>query len=197
VESTQKLDPTRCAVLVMDFQKSILGFLEDPSGLLTTVGGAIDTVRRAGGRVGYVRVGFRPEEVEAFPPYSAMGARIRAAGPNMHADSAMTAVHHAIAPQPGDIVVRKTRVGSFSTTDLHANLKAAAVDTLVLAGVHTGGVVLSTVREAHDLDYRVIVLSDGCADPDAQVHELLIGRVFPRQALVCAAADLPRMLSGG
>ena len=53
------------------------------------------------------------------------------------------------------------------------------------------------VREAHDLDYRVIVLSDACADPDAQVHDFLVGRIFPRQALVCAASDLAGMLSCG
>lgn len=189
-------DPTRCAVLAMDLQKSILGFLPNPADLLSTVSRVIDAVRRHGGYAGFVRVGFLAAELDSFPEHSAMGARVRAAGPKMHADSEMTAVHPAIKPRQGDILVRKTRVGAFSTTDLHFRLKALAVDTLVLTGVYTSGVVLSTVREAHDLDYRIIVLSDGCADPDPEVHTFLVDRIFPKQASVCTAADLCGSLCG-
>lgn len=190
-------DPTRCAVLAMDLQKSLLGFLPNPADLLSTVGCVIDAVRQNGGHAAFVRVGFRAAELNSFPEHSAMGARARAAGPKMHADSEMTAVHHALKPQQGDISVRKTRVGAFSTTDLHIRLEAVAVDTLVLTGVYTSGVVLSTVREAHDLDYRIIVLSDGCADPDPEVHAFLVDRIFPKQASVCTAATLCGSLRGG
>lgn len=190
------IEPARCAVLAMDFQKSIMGFIQNPSELLANTRTVIDVLRQTGGHAAYVRVAFQPEEVCAFPAHSAMGARIRAAGPNMHADSPTTAIHDLIAPLPGDIVVRKTRVGAFSTTDLDLQLKMAGVDTLVLAGVHTSGVVLSTVREAHDLDYRVIVLSDCCADPDVDVHEFLLNHIFKKQASVCSAAQLCRSLSG-
>ena len=54
-------------------------------------------------------------------------------------------------------MVRKTRVGAFSTTDLDEQLRQRGVDTLLLAGISTSGVVLSTVRDAHDRDYRVFV----------------------------------------
>ena len=63
--------------------------------------------------------------------------------------------------------MRKQRVGAFSTTDLHEQLQARGIDTLVLAGISTSGCVHSTVLDAFDRDYRVIVLSDACADPDA------------------------------
>jgi nicotinamidase-related amidase len=185
----------RCALLAMDFQQSILGFMPEPGPLLSTTRSAIDLVREAGGRVGYVRVAFRPEEVEAFPPHSAMGARVRASGSNMDADSPMTAIHGGIPPKSGDIVVRKTRVGAFSTTDLDLQLRNAGIDTLVLTGVHTSGVILTTVREAHDLDYRVIVLSDACADPDPEIHQFLVTRIFPKQATVCSAAALRAALT--
>lgn len=185
---------TRCALLAMDFQQSILGFHKDPSALLAAVGRAIGAVRRAKGRIGYVRVGYHPPEIGMFPLHSAMGARIRLAGAKMHADSPTTAIVDAITPEPGDFLLRKTRVGSFSTTDLHLQLTAAGVKTLILAGVHTSGVVLSTVREAHDLDYRLVVLSDACADPDPDVHEFLVGCIFPKQAEVCTVAELEAAL---
>jgi nicotinamidase-related amidase len=100
-----------------------------------------------------------------------------------------------VAPQDGDIIVRKVRVGAFSTTDLDAQLRERGVDTLILAGISTSGVVLSTVRDASDRDYRVIVLSDSTADPDAEVHAFLTERIFPRQADVVTVADLHGLLS--
>ena len=54
----------------------------------------------------------------------------------------------------------------------------------MLAGISTSGVVLSTLRQAADLDYRITVLADACADPDPEVHRVLTEKVFPRQALV-------------
>ena len=101
-----------------------------------------------------------------------------------------------MAPQDGDIVVRKVRVGAFSTTDLDAQLRERGVDTLILAGISTSGVVLSTVRDASDRDYRVIVLSDATADPEPDVHAFLTERIFPRQADVVTVAELEGLLSG-
>jgi nicotinamidase-related amidase len=69
-------------------------------------------------------------------------------------------------------------------------------DTLVLAGVHTSGVVLSTVRHAGDLDYRLMVVRDCCADPDAELHAMLLDRVIARQAAVVTTAELADALPG-
>ena len=77
----------------------------------------------------------------------------------------------------------KHRISPFIGTDLETpKLRANGVDTLVLAGVHTSGVVLSTVRHAGDLDYRLVVVRDCCADPDAQLHAILLESVIARQA---------------
>ena len=105
-------------------------------------------------------------------------------------------MHDRLAPEPGDIVVRKTRVGAFSTTDLDEQLRKRGISTVVLAGISTSGVVLSTVRDAADRDYRIIVLADGCADFDAEVHDVLLGKVFPRQADVVNTAELDDLLTG-
>ncbi|HYB16621.1 MAG TPA: isochorismatase family protein [Streptosporangiaceae bacterium] len=61
--------------------------------------------------------------------------------------------------------------------------------SLVLAGIATSGVVLSTLRQAADLDYRLTVLADGCLDADPDVHRMLVEKVFPRQAEVVSVAD--------
>lgn len=58
-----------------------------------------------------------------------------------------------------------------------------------LAGIATSGVVLSTLRQAADLDYRLTVLADGCLDADPEVHQILLQKVFTRQAEVTSIAD--------
>ncbi|HEY8745038.1 MAG TPA: isochorismatase family protein, partial [Chloroflexota bacterium] len=74
------------------------------------------------------------------------------------------------------------RVSAFAGSDLDLILRAGTIDTMVLCGIATSGVVLSTLRQAADLDYRLVVLADGCLDSDAEVHRVLMEKIFPRQA---------------
>jgi nicotinamidase-related amidase len=68
-------------------------------------------------------------------------------------------------------------------------LRAGEIDTLVLTGVSTSGVVLSTIREAADRDFGLVVLADGCLDGDPEVHRVLTEKVFPRQADVITVEE--------
>jgi len=47
---------------------------------------------------------------------------------------------------------------------------AKEIETIVLFGIATSGVVLSTLLEASDADYRLVVIEDCCADLDAELH---------------------------
>jgi nicotinamidase-related amidase len=193
-DPTPAIDPRRTALLVMDYQNGIIGRLEDAEALLARVAHAIAVVRQHGGHIGYVRVAFEDADLDAVPPTSQFAGLVAQQGRDMHVDSPATAVHESVAPEPGDILVRKTRVGAFSTTDLDDQLKAHDVQTLVLAGISTSGVVLSTVRDAADRDYQVFVLTDASADPQPGVHEFLTERIFPRQARVITTAELEQLL---
>jgi nicotinamidase-related amidase len=192
---THPIDPRRTALLVMDYQNAIVDMLGEPDELLSRAADAIDLVRRHGGRVGYVRVAFEDADLAAIPPTSRMGQRVSTSAGAFRDDSPATAVHERVAPASGDIVVRKTRVGAFSTTDLDARLRAHDIDTLILAGISTSGVVLSTVRDASDRDYRVLVLADATADREPDVHAFLLERIFPRQADVIRTAQLEVLMS--
>ena len=189
------LDPKQTALLVMDFQPGILGMLTEVETLLSHVERAIAIVRAHGGQVAYVRVAFEDADFAAIPPTSRMAARAAKAGTTFHADSPSTAVHERLAPQAGDIVVRKTRVGAFSTTNLDEQLRERGIVNLILAGISTSGVVLSTVRDAADRDYQVFVLEDASADPEPGVHAFLTERIFPRQAHVVRISELESLLS--
>jgi len=169
------------ALLVMDLQPGILGRYPAAEEYLTRVGGAIAGARKAGIRVIYVTVSFRagrPEVSQRNKMFSSGAASGFVTG------DPSTAVHAAVAPAEGEVHVIKRRVSAFAGSDLDVVLRAGNVDTLVLCGVSTSGVVLSTLRQAADLDYRLHVLSDGCLDQDAEVHCVLTEKVFIRQAEV-------------
>ena len=95
----------------------------------------------------------------------------------------------ALAPADEEVVVVKRRVSAFTGSDLEVILRAYGIQHLVLAGLSTSGVVLSTLREAADKDYRVTVLSDCCADRDEEVHRVLTTKVFLMQADVVGVEE--------
>jgi nicotinamidase-related amidase len=189
------LDPKQTALLVMDFQRGVVDRMPGLDGLLPRVQQAIADVREHGGTIGYVRVAFTEADWAAIPPVNAVFARV-SDNRLMHHEDPSTAIHDRLAPEPGDIVVRKTRVGAMSTTDLDRQLRDRGITTLVLAGISTSGVVLSTVIEAADRDYRLYVLSDGTEDLDAETRDVLLGKVFPRRAQVIDTAGLRTLLQG-
>ncbi|HEV7648690.1 MAG TPA: cysteine hydrolase [Actinophytocola sp.] len=189
------LDPHATALLVMDYQAGVVANVADGEALVARTAGAIATVREHGGHVGYVRVAFTEADYANVPASNVLFARLLESR-RMDDGDPGTAVPAELAPGPDDIVVRKVRVGAFSTTDLDARLRERGVTTLVLAGIATSGVVLSTLRDAADRDYRLFVLEDCCADRDPEVHDVLLHKVFPRQAEIITAAELPGLLSG-
>ena len=185
------IDPRSSALLVMDYQIDILEkFMApaDPSEVLSVLPKLLAAARSASMLVIYVGVSFRP----GYPEISPRNPTFSVIGQSglLQAGSPGAQTHPAVAPIKGEPVVTKHRVSAFGGTDLQTILQSRAVETLVLAGVHTSGVVLSTLRQAFDLDYRILVAGDCCADPDREVHDMLLSRVFPRQGTVTSAAML-------
>jgi nicotinamidase-related amidase len=181
------------ALLVMDVQQNIVERYADAS-YVPALHSTVEAARGAGVDVVYVVVDFRPGFPEISPRnkmFSGIAARAAAApagaGP-------ANSVHPGVAPRDGEPVVTKRRVSAFAGSDLELLLRAMEVDHLVLCGIATSGVVLSTLRQAADLDYRLTVLSDRCLDADPVVHDVLLTRVFPTQAEVTTAEAWHRSL---
>ena len=179
-EPAKVVEADRTALLIMDVQYGIAERGGNPA-LLGRLDAAARAARGSGVRVIYVKIGFRagyPEMSRSNPIF----ARIAKSGGFLEGSS--SEIHTAVEPQPDDVVVTKRRVSAFASTDLDAILRVNRIDRLVLSGISTSGVVLSTVRAAADLDFELTVLSDGCADHDTESHGVLMDRIFPRQAEV-------------
>jgi nicotinamidase-related amidase len=187
---SDNLDLQETALLLLDFQNDILDRNLSPAGrksLLTRVGRVLDGARRTGLPVVHVVAQFRPGYPE-ISPRDVWRRDIQKSG-RLREGSHGAKIVDELAPESGDITVVKRRTGPFSTTDLGAVLSAQGIHQLILAGISTGGTVLSAVRAAADLDYSIVVLDNCCADPDAEVHRVLCEKVFPRQARVMAAGQ--------
>lgn len=168
------------ALLIMDVQTRIVGIISDPTPLIKNIKEAIDHAHKKSIPVIYIAVQFRP----GFPEVSQNNKSFSAIKQNQSAfgNPEEMEIYPKVKPREKDLVVIKKRVSAFTGSDLEVILRSLGVEHIVLTGIATSGVVLSTVREAADKDYQITVLADCCADRDDDVHEILISKVFPRQA---------------
>jgi nicotinamidase-related amidase len=175
------------ALLVMDMQLGILQNLPNAGKVVETVKEAITKARNNKIPVIYATLAYRPGFPEINPHNKFFEAfKQQVAG---IPTETFTQVHPDIAPKENEIVVLKKRISAFTGSDLEVVLRSLGINHLVLAGVSTSGVVLSTLREAIDKDYMVTVLADGCADRDEEVHRVLTTKVYPRQASVVSVGE--------
>lgn len=90
------LDYAATALLIMDYQPALLGFLSEPAPMVVQAALAAQAVRSKGGTMGFVRVAFTDADYDAFPVGSMMGNRVKANRPALDADSPTSAIHGGI-----------------------------------------------------------------------------------------------------
>ena len=173
------------ALVVMDMQRMLVASTGAAQGVLDRLAKAIETARKAGMLVIYVMVHIREGHPE-ISPRNRVFSRIFTTGAP---PAASMEIHPAIAPRPGDVVVTKVRVSAFSGSDFEVILRSQGITHVVLGGLYTSGAVLATALEAADKDYELTVLSDGCADPNEEVHRVLMTSLFPSRGEVLAVDE--------
>ena len=195
----KKLDimPKATALLVMDCHVMTVNDLtpseEEKRKFLANLRRAIAAARKVGMTIIYVVVGFR----EGYPEISdrnVMFLGIKERG-RLREGDASNQICPEISPQAGDIIVNKKRMSAFTGSDLEVVLRSKGIDTMVLTGLWSLGVIESTARAAFDMDYRVIVLSDACTDRTVEAHEIAMQEVLPRTSAVYSVADFENAVS--
>lgn len=177
------------ALLVMDMQTVMLSILPDATVLVSNVAKAIAHARNKKIPVIYVTVAFRPGGSDINldnKVFSTIGGR----DPwTIEFAEEWVKIHPDLLPLADEFIVTKRRVSAFTGSDLEVLLRSQGIQHIILTGYATSGVVLSTVREASDKDYRITVLSDGCGDTDEEVHRVLTEKVFPRMADILTVGE--------
>ncbi|HEY0686648.1 MAG TPA: isochorismatase family cysteine hydrolase [Steroidobacter sp.] len=164
----------RAALVVMHYQVDVFTILfgEQPSPLLDKCN---ELIRRW-------RVTGRPV---LFPNFF-LGENYEHASKNNRLISSIVPTGYFRNAQPmkglaierDDVFYACPRASVFHGTTLDADLRARGVSTLVMAGISTTGVVLSSITWASDADYDVRLVRDCCYDPDRAAHEALFRTGF-------------------
>jgi nicotinamidase-related amidase len=184
-------DVSHAALLSMDLQAAIVSiYAKEQPDFLTRVADVLSAARQRAIPVIHVQVGFRAGLPEVNERNALFGAIKTNPQWQQMFQGPAGAIHAKVAPIDDEVIITKHRVNAFHGTDLEMILRAKGIDTLILLGIATSGVVLSTLLDASDADYRLLVVKDCCVDTDLEVHTCLIEKLFPRRAIVLSAADL-------
>lgn len=169
----------KSALLIMDAQNGIVERYATAEQLKPLVK-ALETARRHQVGVIFVRVAFRPGYPDISLKNRSFSLLKSRAG--MTEGDESTQIWHGLQPRENEVVVVKRRVSAFAGSGLELLLRSMGISHMILAGISTSGVVLSTLRQAADMDFELTVLADACLDNDAEVHRVLVEKIFPRQA---------------
>lgn len=174
------------ALLIMDCQVGIADKLPTIDTLVNKINEAAKAARQAGIKVIFTKVGFQEGHPEIGSNSTPFFQQVKEK--NMFADE-QSKLLPQIEVLPGDAVIDKKRFSAFAGSNLSLILHANGIQHLVLTGVRTAGVILSTMDLATDTDYKVTVLSDCCADPDPEMHKVLLEKVLPLRGEVINSED--------
>src|SRR3984957_11264463 len=176
-----KLDPKKTALLTLDLQKGIFGFVPDAAAVIPAAAKAVELGRKKHYQIIHVGLGFSPGHPEISDVESPFK---RVKQNNLFVIGTPSAEFNGSIARPEDMIVYKQRVGAFSENQLHLILRSRGIENLVFFGISTSGITLSTLRRAFDLDFRCVVLKDACFDADPEIHRVLTEKIFPTQATV-------------
>jgi nicotinamidase-related amidase len=188
-ELLSTLDPRRTAFLTLDVQTALVGFYAK-EGFVGAVTSLLACARSLNATVIHVKVGFRP----GFPEVSERNRLFSSLTKNPDyakmLNTELLNLHPALEVRTEEPVIAKSHISAFEGTDLKVLLRAKDIDTLVLFGIITSGVVLSTALEAMDQDYRVLIVRDACADSDPELHACLLDRLLAKRTDVITTAQV-------
>ncbi len=170
------LPPGRVALVIIDMQRDFLlpgGFGETLGNDVSQLAGVIPPLQRvlaaaraAGLMIVHTREGHRPDLSDLPPAKHRRGKpSLRIGDPGPYGRILVRGEYghdiiDELAPAAGELVIDKPGKGSFYGTDLDASLAEAGITNLIVTGVTTEVCVHTTVREANDRGYEVLVLSD-------------------------------------
>lgn len=199
-----RIDPAHTAVLVVDIQNDFCdpdGYIAQKFGCDAAANEALaalnvavtDAAREAGALIVWIQAIYDP--VYLSQPMLMKGGSSGNEGRCI--DGSWGAEFYKVAPKQGDLVIRKHRYSAFSGTALDNLLRRNGIRTTVITGVSTNICVESTLREAFNLGYYVVIPRDCVAGNNVALHEATLQNVEFLIGDVCEAGDLMAAWSEG
>lgn len=184
------IDPKRTALLPLDLQHDNItatpGIKE--KRILENTAQLLEAARRRGLRVIHITASVRRDYLD-MPRASALWIKLRESK-TLIMGTPGAEIHPLAVARADELVINKTCVDPFLTTNLGQALINFDINTLILVGLWTNYVVEATARHAADLGYHVIVVADCCASNNEQNHEFAMTRILPTIATVAGLDDV-------
>lgn len=184
------IDPKRTALLPLDVQRDNVAATPGvkEKRILENTARLLDAARRRQLSIVHITASVRPDYLD-MPRASSLWIKLRESK-TLITGTPGAEIHPLVAPRSDELVINKTCVDPFLTTNLGQALVNFDVNTLILVGLWTNYVVEATARHAADMGYRVIVVRDCCASNDEQNHEFAMTRILPTIATVASLDDV-------
>jgi len=190
VSQIPAIAPAQTALVVMHYQTDILALFPSVApALLANTRKLCDAARAKGVSVYFANLRFSPGYPEVSP-LNKNGQGIKQLG--LFVDDRPSP---ELGQQASESVIIAHRASVFFGTDLQARLFAQGVDSLIMVGIASTGVVLSSVAYASDADFRLYTVKDCCYDPDQVVHDHLFSTAFDSRTTVLSLADALLLLA--
>lgn len=179
----------RMALLIIDMLNDFFrqhGHLaEQRPRLVAAINTLAEAFRHHSQPVFWVRQEFAPDLHDAFLEMRKHNLHVTIAGTD--GCELLPELDH----RPTDMTIVKKRYSAFFRTDLEATLQRICPDLLVVAGINTHACVRTTVIDAYQRDYEVVVATEGIASYDEAHHDMTtryldgaIARLLPNREII-------------
>jgi nicotinamidase-related amidase len=185
-----RIEPKRTAVLVLDVQNDLVKITPGirQNRVLEHIAAVIRRARRKRMPVVHVTASVRGDFLD-IPRDNPLWDGLRKSRQLIFGTKG-AAIHPAVKPLKNELVLNKTCVDPFLTTNLGQALQNHDVNTVILMGLWTNWVVEATARHASDMGYRVFVVREATASNTFQNHDFAINRILPTICYVVSVKDM-------
>jgi nicotinamidase-related amidase len=200
--SPLSVPPAGTALLLLDYQNLMLGFVSDAAKrtqILTTAAAARSWAMSHGIMVYHCLVDMQQAPVH----WAKLNARWSAFQQMIAQNPNAAGIVTELTPDPnaaeaGEKVTRRQAglLSALSSPELKQDLEQKGIKSVICCGISTSAVVLSTARAANELGFLVTVLEDACFDPGEGVHEMLVREVLTTSAHVARWEEVERAWEG-
>jgi nicotinamidase-related amidase len=174
----ERLDPRRTALVVIDLDTATVAASEECQSLVPRVNELAAAVRRAGGVVAWVtsRMPVMPKHFAAILGEDLAAKYFDDGQPG----GAGTTLWHELHSNGGDLFATKSGASAFfpGKCNLREQLDPLGIDTALIAGAVTNICCESSARDAAELEYKVILVSDALSGHAHGLHEATLATFY-------------------
>lgn len=175
----ERIEPEKTALVVIDLQNIFMAewsayAVADARAIVPDVNRLAGALRARGGTVAWVRMTFDPADPwPAFYDHMIRPELAQSLKDGFMPGSEGHAVWPALEVDDGDMIVDKTRFSAFlpNSSDIAERLREAGIDTVLVTGTVTNTCCECTARDAMMMDFKSIMISDGCAGAVPALHD--------------------------